>query len=440
MAAEDALKRVTTTLADLLKDRMARVESITFGLPRPGAADGGGRLNLFLYRVAENAAFRNDEDPRRAVAGQYGSPPLALELSYLLTSYGAAAPAPAGLTADSAAELDAQWIMADAMRVLHDVPIVTRRTPRQRGGGVDGLLLDLGLRSEFESLRIAPHALSLDDLSKLWTAFKEDFQRSVAYDVSVVRVERPQPQTAGPPVLGRAIDARPTVAIGPVLTGLDPASDAAGEQITLLGDGLAAASVTVLVSDAAATGYPLRPFSFTVVPDAAGVHFIILAATVDPDDPAKLAFLPGPKLVVARVLDAALGHPLTSNAALLSLLPGVTAIAPATGLFDGVTTVTITGTLLGVAPDPTVPANPLVPTVLFGSYAIPAADVDYTGLPNSLKVTLSPAAAPTDPQPPPAGRVVPVRVRVNGVESRAWRVNPATQALEMDPALQFTVT
>lgn len=438
MAAEDALKRVTTTLADLLKDRMARVESISFGPPRPGAPDGG-RLNLFLYRVAENAAFRNDEDPRRAVAGQYGSPPLALELSYLLTSYGAAAPAPAGLTADSAAELDAQWIMADAMRVLHDVPIVTRRTPRQRGGGVDGLLLDLGLRSEFESLRIAPRALSLDDLSKLWTAFKEDFQRSVAYDVSVVRVERPHPQTAGPPVLTRAIDARPTVAIGPVLTGLDPASAAAGEQITLLGEGLAA-SVTVLVSDAAATGYPLRPFPFTVVPDTAGVHFIILAATVDPDDPAKLAFLPGPKLVVAHVLDAALGHPLMSNAALMSLLPGVTNIAPGTGSFDGVTTVTITGTLLGVAPDPTLPSNPLVPTVLFGSYGIPAADVDYTGLPNSLKVTLSPAVAPTDPQPPPAGRVVPVRVRVNSVESRAWHVNAATHALEMVPALQFTVT
>src|SRR5579864_4871161 len=127
MAAEDALMRLSLNLADLLQDRMFRTDvSFSFGLPHtlPGG-EQKPRLNIFLFQVNENPAFRNEEDPRRAVSGAYGSPPLALELNYLLTSY-AVAPQNlnfqlAGLLSpESLAELDSQYILADAMRVLHD--------------------------------------------------------------------------------------------------------------------------------------------------------------------------------------------------------------------------------------------------------------------------------------------------------------------------------
>lgn len=136
MAAEDALKRLSLNLAALLSDRMFRTDvKFSFGTPHPAPSAPGARLNIFLYQVNENPAFRNAEDPRQAVSGAYGSPPLALELGYLLTSYGAQTevrPAPplGPLAPESLAELDAQFILADAMRVLHDFPIINRRTQK----------------------------------------------------------------------------------------------------------------------------------------------------------------------------------------------------------------------------------------------------------------------------------------------------------------------
>lgn len=440
MAAEDAIKRLTLNLAALLADRMFRRNDVvfSFGTPHPAPNALGPRLNIFLYQVNENPAFRNDEDPRRAISGSYGSPPLALELGYLLTSYGAQtevkpAPPMGSLAGDSLAELDAQFILADAMRVLHDVPIITRQTQREQPPL--GALLDPGLQNEFESLRIAPRRMNLDELSKLWTALKEDFQRSVAYDVSVIRIERRRPSSANGPVLNRGINVRPAAIPGPTLNALDPDYAAAGDLVTLIGAGLDDLTLQVFVSDALGTGFPDNPTSVPVVRDNSGVHFRI------PNDPVN--FLPGPKLVEVRVSPTP-GHTLASNSAVLKLLPGITTIQPLTGPFNGTLTVTITGTLLGRAPAPPPPAgtpsssDPLTPTLLFGSFAIPAVNLDSSGLPGTLKATL-PTPDPSNSLAPAAGQQLAVRVRLNGVESQCWKIDPATKQLEIDPNLQFTV-
>ncbi len=428
MAAEDALKHVTTTLSDLLRDRMAAVEPVTFGPPYPDPGQPGGRINLFLYAVAENPAFRNDEDPRRTVGGQYGSPPLALVLSYLMTTY-SSTDGVKGLTQVSADELDAQRILGDAMRVLHDVPIVTRNTPAERA--LNGpLILDAALLTEYESLRIIPRTMTLDDLSKLWTALKDDFQRSVAYDVTVIRIERARPQTAQAPVLQRRISVRPSPNVGPFITELDPQSAAALEAVTISGTGLIPGQTTILLDDGANVGFPNAEQTLAALPGST-VKFQI------PND--AVNYLPGPKLVRVRVNDPVIGHGFTSNVAVLALLPGITTLSTTTGHFNGVDQVTITGTLMGRALDPTKPGDPLVPTVLFGGYAIPSASIDYSSLPTKLIITL-PSVPGSDPeQPPVSGSVLSVRLRVNGVESRSWRTNPVTQQLEPDPAFQFTV-
>ncbi len=47
------------------------------------------RLNLFLYQVTHNAAWRNVDLPSRGASGhRISNPPLALDLHYLLTAYG----------------------------------------------------------------------------------------------------------------------------------------------------------------------------------------------------------------------------------------------------------------------------------------------------------------------------------------------------------------
>jgi len=442
MAAEDALKRLTLNLAELLQDRMFRTDvSFSFGTPHPLEKEAGPRLNIFLYQINENPAFRNDEDPRRAISGSYGSPPLALELGYLLTSYGQTkdlepAPPIAPLSGESLAELDAQFVLADAMRVLHDIPMVTRKTQRQRGSG--GALLDPGLQTEFESIRIIPRELNLDELSKLWTALKDDFQRSVAYEVAVLRIERRTPSESGAPVLQRTVAARPSASLTATLDSIAPELAAAAVSVTLAGSGLADLSLQVVVADALGSGFPDAPQTLAVTRDAAGVHFNI------PNDPAH--YMPGPKLITLQTT-AVPGHTAGSNAAVLRLLPAITGILPnpPQGPFDGTVTVTINGTMLGLVP-PAVPppgtppfVSPWTPTLLFGSYAIPAKDLDLTGLPATLKATLN-APDPADPNAPTAGQKLPVRVRVNGVESQCWKTDPVTQRLIMDPNLVFTVT
>jgi len=441
MAAEDALKRLSLNLAELLADRMFRTDvSFSFGTPHPIPNDTVPRLNIFLYQVNENAAFRNDEDPRRSVSGAYGSPPLALELGYLFTSYGQPAEIPsapqiAALTTDSLVELDAQFVLADAMRVLHDVPIISRKTQRQRPP--NGALLDPGLQTEFESLRIAPRALNLDELSKLWTALKDDFQRSVAYDVSVIRIEQRRPSLASGPVLNRSITVQPSVVLGPSLDGLDPDAAAANQQITLIGSGLDDPTLGVFVSDAFGTGFPETPQLMPpVVRDQFGVHFTI------PNDPTN--FMPGPKLVELRVATIP-GHTVVSNSVVFKLLPGITSIQPLTGPFNGTLNLKVTGSILGRVPAPPPPpgtppfTDPFTPSLLFGSFAIPLANLDPSGLPGTLSATL-PTPDAADPHAPIPGQTLPVRVRINGVESQVWIVDPVTKQLAMDPSRQFVVS
>lgn len=434
MASEDALQRVSLNIAELLRDRMQRQDvSFSFVPPQTSPTNNVPRLNIYLFQMNENPALRNEEDPRRAIAGQYGAPPLALELSYLFTSYGQAnrVPIPEGfptIQPDSLSDLDAQWILADAMRVLHDHPIISRNTLRQRPP--IGPLLDPQLQFEFESLRITPRDLNLDELTKLWTAFKEDFHRSVAYDVSIIRVEQARPQVARPPVLTRGIPVQPSTVLGPVLMALEPDSVAPGELVTLTGEGLGDPTLEVVVSDAAGTGFPATTQTLAVVRGPQGVQFSI------PNDP--LLYMPGPKLVQVRIT-AAPGHTRTSNGLILSLLPALTALSQNSGPFDGTVSLTITGALLGVRPIVGVPSNPLAPSVLFGSYAIPTSDLDLTGLPTKIVAHLS-APVPNDPNGPKVGQVLPVRARANGVESRSWRENPVTKMLEMDPSILFRVT
>jgi len=144
----------------------------------------GKRVNLYLYEVLENPFLRNQEPPGQGHGGAYGLPPLSLDLHYLLTAYGPET----GETAD----LQAQEVLGDAMRVLHDFNILTGglRITRPTAGMVGDPILDPGLSDQFEKIKLTLQPLTLDEFSKLWTALPEaNFRRSVAYQVSVVQID-----------------------------------------------------------------------------------------------------------------------------------------------------------------------------------------------------------------------------------------------------------
>src|SRR5207237_183595 len=124
---------------------------------------------------------------------------LSLNLHYLITTY-------------SVTEQDdvlAHRVLGDAMRVLHDFAIVTDGLIRARTPG-NVPVLDTSLLGEFERIKITLQPLSLEEISKIWTAMPEVSLRSaVAYEISVVQIESRRTRPATLPVRQRHVLALP---------------------------------------------------------------------------------------------------------------------------------------------------------------------------------------------------------------------------------------
>jgi hypothetical protein len=204
---------VSRTLQTLLGDRVETPPNIasvpvTISTPQadPDAAPTAEptRLNLFLYRVTENGNLKNQESPGRGHPATYGHPPLCLDLHYLLTAYGSSDEN--GFLNESRAHL----VLGSAMHVLHDYAVLTERVVTVRPPSGEPVL-DPILLEQPEPIRLTLEPLSLDDLTKVWTALALPYRLSAAYEVRVARIEsgrarrvvRPvgEPPAAGPRVL-----------------------------------------------------------------------------------------------------------------------------------------------------------------------------------------------------------------------------------------------
>ena len=208
---------VSRTLQTLLADRIESPPNVTsvavtVSTPQadPDAAPSAepARLNLFLYRITENEQLKNQESPGRGHPGTYGYPPLCLNLHYLLTAYGS--------TDDQGFlnESRAHFVLGSAMRVLHDHAELTERVVTVRAPSGEPVL-DPALLGQPEPVRLTLEPLSLEELTKVWTALTLPYRLSAAYEVRVARIEsarsqrvtRPvgEPPAAGPRVLVTAL-------------------------------------------------------------------------------------------------------------------------------------------------------------------------------------------------------------------------------------------
>jgi hypothetical protein len=158
-----------------------------------GASDTANQLNLFLYQTAPNAALRNMPMP---VTGKDGDPaPLALNLYYLVTAYG-----------EGNDEIKTHRLLGRAMSILHARGRLERPDIAAIASTVPGSDLDRYV----ERIRITPHQLSTEEMSKLWTTFQTQYRLSVAYEVSVVLIENLATAPAGLPVLTRGRSPMPS--------------------------------------------------------------------------------------------------------------------------------------------------------------------------------------------------------------------------------------
>jgi hypothetical protein len=218
-----AIAGVTQVLRDLLNDRFINHNvagqighSVTVStMPPDKVVQQNGveatQLNLFLRQVTPNLGWRNEGLPSRDVAGRsrLSNPPLALDLHYLISAYGAA-------------DLHAEILLGHAMQLLHENPSIPREAirnslqpaPDEAGTLPPWLssLADSGLENQIEQLRITPEYLSTEDMSKFWTATLAHYRPCAAYQVSVVLIQAEEPAPSPLPVLTRNVNVIPGLA------------------------------------------------------------------------------------------------------------------------------------------------------------------------------------------------------------------------------------
>jgi hypothetical protein len=251
MSGPLAIATVTAVLKDLLNDGLVNSDlSISVGtvtvsaLPPDRVATGAeepSRLNLFLYQVTANPGWRNAELPSRdGDGGRVSSAPLALDLHYLLTAYGAD-------------DLDAEILLGYAMQLLHENPGLSRDMIRKTfsvtSPVTDKLLPPSAaglnaadLADQVELCKVTPRYLTTEELSRLWSAMQARYRPSMAYDVSVVLIEATAPVRAALPVRTALLRAEPMAR--PVIDRLDPPTVTDGGAVTIKGRNLKGTTTT----------------------------------------------------------------------------------------------------------------------------------------------------------------------------------------------------
>lgn len=410
-----AIGGVSATLQRLLKDRMElppnETVQVTVSSPRSEQQNGQDveqpRVNLFLYRVTENGALKNQDIIGQGHPAAYGNPPLSLDLHYLLTAYGTKNELETFVN-----ESLAHQMLGSAMRVLHDSPIITDAMETASNQP----MLDESIRHQYEKVKITLDPLSLEDFSKIWTALSLPFRLSAAYTVNVVQIESRRQRRTSLPVKTRRLSVallrRPQIAA--LYRTPDP-----GETI---GD-LRARILDLMTIEGSNFASPLTRVKLGTVDPVMVMPNSVSNGQIELQVPNNLRLQPGAQ--VAEVVtqrpseavqgglsdkgDLTLGQSIqNSNQTVFMLVPRITSATSGNGLL------TVEGTRLY--------HEDLKSFVLIGDVAIevrpppvgqnPPPWADPT--PTSIQVPLAPLTNAVPPLPPDSYRV---RVRVNGAES-----------------------
>lgn len=185
-----AVATVTATLSRALTAAVAAdVPGATVTTLRPDDSTNGTPatgVNIYLYQVAPNAAWRNTDLPTRSDdGGLIRRPRVALDLLYLMSFYG------------NEVQLEPQRLLGSVVRMLHTRPVLTRQMIRDAISDPNNAFLATSNLDEevAEQIKLTPSSLSLEELSKLWSVFFQvPYTLSVVYQASVVLIE-PEVQT-----------------------------------------------------------------------------------------------------------------------------------------------------------------------------------------------------------------------------------------------------
>ncbi|HEU4325246.1 MAG TPA: DUF4255 domain-containing protein [Roseiflexaceae bacterium] len=165
-------------------------------------ADERPQINLFVYQVTLNTTrMRGGRDseaepvePRERFDAQRlkqrpVSPHLMLDLYYLVSVYGAT-------------DFQVEILLGYALHQLQQTAFLERDAIRTSlaslSSEIDGrvvpppvaALSNSTLADQIEHITISPYAMSMEEMSKVWSSLQSRYRPSVAYKVSAVLIER----------------------------------------------------------------------------------------------------------------------------------------------------------------------------------------------------------------------------------------------------------
>lgn len=326
MSNSRAIAAVTATIRSLIErgfdpardpnaDPLLQGTAVTMQPPDEarGASPPERQLNLYLYQVMPNAAYRNADVPRQLRPGETGQPPLALNLYYLLTAYAVDDQQPVS-----------HRILGRAMAVLNDHPLLGRRE-------IETALPNTGLSEQFERVRLSLQPLALEDIFKLWSGFQTHYRLSAAYEATVVLIESTRPSSSPMPVLQRGEDDQGNTSVAgvslPILKAIrlprSQSSASLGDELLIIGqnlEGLESVRFTLVNPRANGTAPIL------LVPPAVETTDEGLKVTL-PNDAAASELWSAGFYTVAVIVNRG-GQTWSSNELPISLAPGIENIAP----------------------------------------------------------------------------------------------------------------
>lgn len=157
-------------------------------------ADERAQINLFLYQVTQNRnvdwvsqEFRSRHSPINGNS-RSRTPPLALDLHYLLTAYGAK-------------DFQAELLLGYAMHLLHKTPAITSdiientlinasttNTSSAFSQAVATVSVS-ALAEQIGQIKLTPEFFNMEETSKLWSALQTHYRPSATYLASMVLIE-----------------------------------------------------------------------------------------------------------------------------------------------------------------------------------------------------------------------------------------------------------
>jgi len=177
MPTLDIIKEVSLSLGKLLEAKLAlngfSNTKVTYDDPdkKFELPTMDFRINLYLYSVKENAAFKNIEYEYNPTDDTIKYRPLSLRLYYLLTPY----------IEKNVAEIDEpliiQQLLGRAMRILDEFSIIPK-----------DFLTQIIKDHAREELKVTITDLDIDTKTKIWGATTKPMKLSVGYEVDVAQI------------------------------------------------------------------------------------------------------------------------------------------------------------------------------------------------------------------------------------------------------------